>query len=205
MNSIEKTSIAMVAVLGGTIFFAYAVLSYEKEIRECREAASAAGFSDCEVFSQAKAAGISESSKWAEKQRQDRAAADERARERERAAKAKQDMQEQVAAIKAELSRNPASRMSIPDFTWKISGFGSVALISPTIENKNSFEVKDVVIECNFSAKSGTQLSTTSQTIFDTVKANSKRTFKEVNVGFIHSQSARASCQVNSAKRALLD
>lgn len=202
MNSIERASIGMIAVLGGTIFFAYAVLSFERERQECSSAALAAGFLDCSTFSEAKAAGISDPEKWKEKLREDKIAADERAKERERLAKAKREVEDQIANVKAEMSRNPASRMSVSNFAWKIGGLGSVGLVTPTIENKNTFDVKDVTIECRFVAKSGTELSTAVQTIYDTVKASSKRTFKDVNIGFIHSQAARAGCEVNSAKRA---
>jgi hypothetical protein len=92
--------------------------------------------------------------------------------------------------------------MSVENMTWSIGGFGSVAIVTVTINNANDFPIKDVGIECRFSGKSGTELSTLTHTIFDSLKAKSKRTFKEVNVGFINSQSARAGCSVETAKRA---
>jgi hypothetical protein len=39
------------------------------------------------------------------------------------------------------------------------------------------------------------------RTIFDTIPAKAKRTFKDVNMGFTHAQSAQASCRVETAKR----
>jgi hypothetical protein len=86
-------------------------------------------------------------------------------------------------------------------FSWKIGGFGVVGSATVTIDNENDFPVKDLDVRCEFSGKSGTQLSTSQRTIFDTIPANAKRTFKDVNMGFIHAQSAKASCRVETAKR----
>ena len=39
------------------------------------------------------------------------------------------------------------------------------------------------------------------RTIFDANPAKAKRTFKDVNMAFIHAQSPQASCRVETAKR----
>jgi hypothetical protein len=86
-------------------------------------------------------------------------------------------------------------------FSWTIGGFGTVGSATVTIANGNDFSVKDIDVRCEFSGKSGTPLSTSQKTIFDTIPAKTKRTFKDVNMGFIHSQSAKANCRVETAKR----
>ena len=142
-----------------------------------------AGFADYREMEKAAASGITTGAEWNAKLAKDRQAA---------------AFEE---AARYEATRNPATKMSVENMTWSIGGFGSVAVVSLTINNANDFPIKDVRIECRFSGKSGTELSTATHTIFDTVKAKSKRTFKEVNVGFINSQSARAGCGIETAKR----
>ncbi|WP_220006012.1 hypothetical protein [Bradyrhizobium sp. BR 10261] len=153
--------------------------------------AQAAGFIDDADAQKAKARGVSDAATWHAKVTAENA---ERAK-----------LREDAANLKAKLSINPASKMSVATLEWKVGGFGSVGLVSPTLRNDNAFEVKDIEIECTFSGKSGTRLSSKTYVIFDTVKGKSKRTFKDLNLGFIDQQSARAFCEVNSAKIALLD
>jgi hypothetical protein len=105
------------------------------------------------------------------------------------------------AALLRERNRNPADRLTIRGMTWSLAGFKNVGLVNVTIENSNDFPVKDVGIRCYFSGKSGTQLSSKNHIIFDTIPAKTKKAFKEVNVGFIDSQSATASCNVETAGR----
>jgi hypothetical protein len=100
-----------------------------------------------------------------------------------------------------ERNRDPGERITMPSFSWKIGGFGTVGSATVTIDNGNDFPVKDIDVRCEFNGKSGTQLSTSQRTIFDTIPAKAKRTFKDVNMGFIHAQSAKASCRVETAKR----
>jgi hypothetical protein len=100
-----------------------------------------------------------------------------------------------------ERNRNPADRLTIKNMTWSLAGFKNVGLVNVTIENSNDFPVKDVGVRCYFSGKSGTQLSSNNHTIFDTIPAKAKKAFNEVNVGFINSQSATASFNIETASR----
>jgi hypothetical protein len=146
----------------------------------------------------ASAAGIADPATYRARVEADRAklAADNIIRERNR--KAAEDA---GAALLRERSRDPGERITMPSFSWKIGGFGTVGSATVTIDNGNDFPVKDIDVRCEFSGKSVTQLSTSQRTIFDTIPAKAKRTFKDVNMGFIHSQSAKASCRVETAKR----
>jgi hypothetical protein len=172
-----------IVVIGALAFVAAANLA-KQEAQAKNPKAVEAGFPDYKEMEKAAAFGITNGADWNAKLAKDRQAA------------------AAVEAARYEATRNPATKMSVENMTWSIGGFGTVAVVTVTINNSNDFPVKDVGIECRFSGKSGTALSTATHTIFDTVKLKSKRTFKEVNVGFINSQSARGGCSVETAKRA---
>lgn len=148
-----------------------------------QNAATAAGFADVSEFKAASEAGISDPTAWMA--------------ERERLAAVKRKKGEEDY----ERTRNPATQMNVKSMSWSKTGFGVVGVVTLTVENKNSFGVKDVTIGCEFTGKSGTKLHTTSKTIYETMKPNSSRAFKEVNVGFIPEQAARGGCSVDSASR----
>lgn len=154
----------------------------------------ATGFQKYEDYEKATAASITDPAAWAiHKAKLEQEAAAKR--EQELAAKRKRDEEEY------ERNRNPATKMSIKSLSWAKSGFGTVALVTLTIENMNDFAVKDVAISCDFKANSGTKLNTAESTIYETIKAKSSRTFKEFNVGFIHSQASRGGCSIERARR----
>jgi hypothetical protein len=100
------------------------------------------------------------------------------------------------AALLRERTRDPIERMKMSAFSWKSGGFGVVGILNVTIENNNDFPVKDVSIECTFSGKSGTELSTASHRIYDSIPAKAKKTFRDINFGLINSQSARARLKI---------
>jgi hypothetical protein len=97
---------------------------------------------------------------------------------------------------------NPRILVTISDLKWGKSGFGSVGLGYFTVRNENSFAVKDIAIQCDFYANSGTHLTSANATIYEAIGAKKSRTFNEVNLGFIHSQSNRIGCQIISVQRA---
>lgn len=80
---------------------------------------------------------------------------------------------------------------------WRKGGFGIVAVADFTFANDNSVAVRDVTIGCTFYGASGTQLGTGEQTIYQTFPAKKSTVVREVNLGFINSQSATASCAVD--------
>jgi hypothetical protein len=81
-------------------------------------------------------------------------------------------------------------------------GFGNILMLNLTIENTNSFAVKDVVVECRHAANSGTVIDSNRRTIYETVKAKGTKTLSNFNMGFIHSQAARSGCVVIGFERA---
>jgi hypothetical protein len=80
-------------------------------------------------------------------------------------------------------------------------GFGNVLMLNLTIENTNSFPVKDVVVECSHSANSGTVIDSNRRTIYETVKAKGTKSLTNFNMGFIHTQAARSGCAVTGFER----
>jgi hypothetical protein len=66
------------------------------------------------------------------------------------------------------------------------------------IENKSTYDVKDLTILCVHRSKSGTEIDATKVTIYDIVKHGKTKSFKKVNLGFVHSQSAECNCKVTN-------
>lgn len=90
--------------------------------------------------------------------------------------------------------------ISVKKVNWKIGGFNNIFIGTLTIENKNSVGVKDFVIECETVGASGTKLDVVRTVIYDTISSGKTRTFKDVNMGLIDSQSKRAGCEVINAQ-----
>lgn len=97
---------------------------------------------------------------------------------------------------------SPRSKVSITKFSWSKGGFDTVMEGTFTIRNDNSFAVKDMRMKCDLSAKSGTALDSVEETIYEIVSANSSKTFREVNMGFVRSQTASATCEIKGVERA---
>lgn len=90
-----------------------------------------------------------------------------------------------------------ASKLEL-DFSWRKEGFGSVMEADFKIINNSEEDIKDIEIQCNHYAKSGTKIDSNSRTIYEVIKANSKRSFKNFNMGFIHDQANSSSCHINN-------
>lgn len=127
-------------------------------------------------------------------------------REKDKARKEVEDKESKIAkerAIKERLSaarRAPEDFVSIKNVAWRKGGFGSVMLATFTIRNEAPIDIKDIEIYCSHFAASGTRIDSNDRTIYEIVKANSTRTFRQINMGFIHSQAASTSCSVRSAR-----
>jgi hypothetical protein len=183
-------------LLFGSFFAAAAIDSYRTEQdNEARNpAAIAAGFKGYQEMDEAKAAGFSSAADW----RQDKLNR-VHAKDKEIADRLAKEEQERAAILEA--NRNPIERMNLKNSSWSAEGFGSIGMMNVIISNENNFVVKDMTILCNFYAKSGTALSEKVYTIYDTVGPKSSKAFRKLNVGFIDSQSAKAGCNLVSAKR----
>jgi len=91
-----------------------------------------------------------------------------------------------------------AQRVKITSFEWSKDGFGTIMMASFTIKNYTDAAIRDIEIECNMVAPSGTQIGKVKHTIYDVIPANKTRTFDMVNMGFVDSQAKKTNCRVVS-------
>jgi hypothetical protein len=96
--------------------------------------------------------------------------------------------------------RAAKENLELTNFSWSKGGFDSIMMATFYLSNKNAFDVKDFEITCRHTAPSGTAIDSNVRTIYEVVKANSKRTIRDFNMGFIHSQVARSNCFVSDLK-----
>ena len=82
------------------------------------------------------------------------------------------------------------------NFTWN-SDF-NVMTGTFTITNKNDFEIKDIEIKCYHYAPSGTLIDSNTRTVYEKIPAKGKKTLKDFNMGFIHSQANKSGCIVEN-------
>jgi hypothetical protein len=88
------------------------------------------------------------------------------------------------------------ARTKLTKFNWRKDGFGSVMIADFTVRNDSPYDVKDIEIQCKHSAPSGTVIDQNTRTVYQIVKANSARTFRGVNMGFINSQAEQSRCSI---------
>ena len=65
-----------------------------------------------------------------------------------------------------------------------------------TIRNDSAYEIRDIEIVCDHYARSGTRIDRNERTIYDIVPAKRRRTFRNFNMGFIHSQVQKSGCRI---------
>lgn len=108
-----------------------------------------------------------------------------------------------IGAMKSPSEKNnksePIKNVRLEDnmrlqYAWTKEGFGSVMEADFVISNNNDVDIKDVKIQCDHFAKSGTKIDSNSRTIYEVVKQKSKRVYPGFNMGFIHSQAVKSSC-----------
>lgn len=79
---------------------------------------------------------------------------------------------------------------------WRTGGFDTVMLFSAKLRNTGAADVKDLKIECTLFSNSGTPLSRVRAVVYELLKAGRSISVKELNMGFINTQSTRAQCAV---------
>lgn len=200
MNTFEKMlPLVLLAVIGAAATSVYRSTSEEHAQQD--HAAQSAGFTDRDAMKQAVTNSIGQLSDQDRQQREDKTEADRIA--------AKKARDEQEAAAIREKSRieeearanDPTNKMKLSAVHWTKSGFGSIALVSVTIENANLYAVKDFTISCDMVAGSGTRLGTSDNVVYETVKPASRRTIRDINFGLIHSQTQSLACGLMRASR----
>jgi hypothetical protein len=92
---------------------------------------------------------------------------------------------------------NPMNSLTLKDFKTQKAGFDNVLVLSSiTIENFGDIDAKDVKVRCETYGASGTKLNSGTITIYQVVKAHKTATFKNLNMGFMNTQSATADCEI---------
>jgi len=86
--------------------------------------------------------------------------------------------------------------VEIVKFSWHKGGFDSIMIATFTVKNSSVHDVKDLEITCTHSANSGTEIDRNTRTLYERVRAGQTRTFRNVNMGFIHSQASRSGCEI---------
>jgi hypothetical protein len=79
---------------------------------------------------------------------------------------------------------------------WYKGGFESIMIADILIDNQSNYDIKDIKIKCTHMAKSGSIIDSNTRTIYDIVKAKSKKKFTKFNMGFIHSQAERSAIEI---------
>lgn len=82
------------------------------------------------------------------------------------------------------------------DFKWGKGGLDNIMMANFVINNLSDKDIKDITITCTHNAKSGTKIDDNTRTIYDVVKAHSKKQVNKFNMGFIHSQANSSSCRI---------
>jgi hypothetical protein len=95
----------------------------------------------------------------------------------------------------------PVNGLRISSQSWRRGGLGSKALVTFTLRNDNDYAVGDIGLLCAFTRADGSPVTERRQTIRDTVKMKSRKTFARVHVGFINITANRAKCTLLSASR----
>lgn len=117
--------------------------------------------------------------------------------------------QEQAAAAVRQPTKLPLDFELPPDSAttltvhgWKKDGFGTVAVVDLTIDNRNTYAIKDILVSCYFSGKSGTTIQDKHETIFEIVPMKSKKRIRDFNFGFVDRQASGMRCDITHARRA---
>jgi len=96
----------------------------------------------------------------------------------------------------------PIDAFKLAKFDWAKGGFDTVAVVTVTFKNDNRYDVKDAVLECDFHGASGTRIARLTQTVYQRFPAGKAKTVREINMGFVPSQAAKAGCEVKAVVRA---
>jgi hypothetical protein len=99
---------------------------------------------------------------------------------------------EELERDTAEINRKMSVKIS--NFRWRKDGFGNIMIADFTIKNDGDQPAKDFEIVCKHFAHSGTEIDSNTRTLYETVAPHGTRTFREVNMGFINSQTAQSGC-----------
>ena len=73
---------------------------------------------------------------------------------------------------------------------------GAILMADFTFENDCQTDIKDGEVTCTHYAASGTKIDSNRRTIYEIVRAQSTKTVKAFNMGFIDSQAKSSVCKI---------
>ncbi len=106
----------------------------------------------------------------------------------------------------AALEASVLNSVSIRNLSWQkspeslLESREEVLIISFTVKNESQYRIKDFGIRLIVSARSGTELQTKHKTIYDFVEPESKKVFRNINVGSVHDQAGKVECEITGLK-----
>jgi hypothetical protein len=100
-----------------------------------------------------------------------------------------------TAPSRGEIKRATIQNITL-DFNWKKDSFVSIMEADFVIKNDSDQAVKDIDIQCDHFAKSGTKIDSNNRTLYDIIPAKSSKRFANFNMGFIHDQAKTSTCYV---------
>ncbi len=83
---------------------------------------------------------------------------------------------------------------------WSKEGFGNVMMADFTITNNSSYFISDIFISCHMMGKSGTEIGTNANIIYDSVEPGKTKKIKEFDMGLINPQAASSNCEISDLK-----
>lgn len=110
----------------------------------------------------------------------------------------RREVEKEVAEY-ADAVAHPEQAAEIVKMQWHKGGFGAVMIADVTITNRALSHLKDFQITCTSQGPSGSNVGSTTNTLYEMVKSRQTKTFRNVNMGFINSQAATANCVVDQA------
>ena len=102
----------------------------------------------------------------------------------------------QPAAARIDPKEQALTSVKLEKYEWKKGGFDSIMMLTATIKNEGTRDVKDIEIKCKHASNSGTKIDSNTKVIFEIVKAGKSLRIKDFSMGFIHSQAASTSCEI---------
>ncbi|WP_090261044.1 hypothetical protein [Pseudomonas panipatensis] len=85
-------------------------------------------------------------------------------------------------------------------FTGRKKAGGSLLEADFTIRNDGPVAVKDIEIKCTHFGPSKTEIDSNTRTIYEIINPSQTRTFRNFDMGFIHSQAVSSSCEITDLK-----
>jgi len=104
-------------------------------------------------------------------------------------------------ALDATVPSSPLDGLKISSQSWRRGGLGSKALVTVTLRNANDYAVKDIEMLCTFTRRDGSYLTDRKRVIGEAVQMKSRRTFRQVHIGFVNVNAAKAKCALVAASR----